>query len=492
MDMQFPKVSCSWLGLAGGDIKTMEQTLEVKLPDNLPDIGKVLCGWGQALVRSKQWNRDAVGLSGGVMAWVLYLPEDGSELRSVECWIPFQAKWDIPEREHDGVILADCSLLGVDGRSLSARKLMVRCNVALTARAMVEVRQDIAEAPQKAEGLELRKQDYSVLLPREAGEKMLSLEESVGSPGGWQPQKLLHYCIHPQVTDCKLMADRAVFRGSAMGHALCRAEDGQLHGWDFEIPFSQYSELDREYGPEARLQVTMVPTGLEMELGENGNLEVKGSLIGQYLVMDSQKIEAVTDAYSPEREVTLETVLLELPGVQEVSPERWQAAGAYPAELSQVLDCGFFPEPPQPRLYGTQHSADLTGKWQIMGQDSDGGFRCETAAWQETWELPEGEEAALWLWQSEKTTASAGTVHTGMDGAGYLRQAVTIPMVTGVSLGQPRAKAEDRPSVVLRKADGQGLWEMAKKNGTTVEKIMDANSLTQEPEKGTWLLVPVP
>ncbi len=486
MDLQFPKTPCSYLVDVGGAEKTLEQTLELKLSDDMPDIGKVLCLFGQAVIRSKQWNRDSVGLTGGVMVWAMYQPEDGSGIRSVEGWIPFQARWDIPEQEHDGVILASCYLQAMDGRSLSARKLMARANVTLCCRAMSQKQVDICQSEGVQEDVQLRKQDCSVLLPREAGEKMLSLEETITAPAGSAPKKLLHYCLKPQVADCKLMADRAVFRGSAQGHVLYRCEDGSIRTWELDLPFSQYTELEREYGEEARLQVNVLPTGLEMELGEDSSLHIKASMIGQYLVFDNQNFQVATDAYSPDREVKAELTQLELPQVTDLIKMELHADGSNAGP--GVMDWGFSLNTPQIREEAGVLTAQLAGAWQHMTEDGDGNVTAQSVPWQESRELGAGEQARLFAWQSQQSTPDQAQIAL----QGYAQEMLTLPMVTGLSMGKEKEKDEDRPGVVLRRYGDQSLWELAKQYATTQEKILDANGLTGEPEQGSWLLIPVP
>ena len=49
------------------------------------------------------------------------------------------------------------------------------------------------------------------------------------------------------IIDQKVMSDKVVFRGAANLHALLRTGDGELRCTDFELPFSQYTDLAREY-----------------------------------------------------------------------------------------------------------------------------------------------------------------------------------------------------------------------------------------------------
>ena len=121
MEMRFDKIPVAYLQKLTGQLRAQEETLEIRLPDGMPDIGRVLGAWGQVIVRGKEWNGDSMSVSCGVMVWVLYIPEDASGVRSVEAWLPFSMKWDLPETRHDGKILSSCLLRSVDARSMSAR-----------------------------------------------------------------------------------------------------------------------------------------------------------------------------------------------------------------------------------------------------------------------------------------------------------------------------------------------------------------------------------
>ena len=70
---------------------------------------------------------------------------------------------------------------------------------------------------------------------------------------------------------------------------------------------------------------------------------------------------------------------------------------------------------------------------------------------------------------------------------------MAVPAVTAARLGEPRGAGEEsRPSVVLRMpAPGEGLWDIAKAHGTTMEQILQANELEGESLPfGRMLLIP--
>jgi hypothetical protein len=48
-----------------------------------------------------------------------------------------------------------------------------------------------------------------------------------------------------------------------------------------------------------------------------------------------------------------------------------------------------------------------------------------------------------------------------------------------------------RPSLILRRANGEDLWTIAKNCGSTVEAIEKANGLQQAPMPDQMLLIPI-
>ena len=102
MEISFENRKLPYLNTVMRQLQTQEQTQQVRLSDTMPDVDKVLMGWGQILLRGKEWRGNVVQVSGGVKAWVAYLPADGTPIQCVETWMPFQMKWEIPDTDRDG------------------------------------------------------------------------------------------------------------------------------------------------------------------------------------------------------------------------------------------------------------------------------------------------------------------------------------------------------------------------------------------------------
>ena len=135
MEFQFQKTGFPCLKEVLREPKNQEQTQELRLPEAYPDVGRVLGAFGVPVLRGKEWRRKEIGVSAGITVWVLYVPEDGSEVRSLQTWVPMEFVWDLPETDRDGTIRVSLLLRGLDARSVSARKILIRGELSALAEA---------------------------------------------------------------------------------------------------------------------------------------------------------------------------------------------------------------------------------------------------------------------------------------------------------------------------------------------------------------------
>ncbi len=498
LELQFNKTTLPYLRMVTQQVQNQEQTQEIRLTDGMPDIGHVLASWGQLLVRGKEWRGSGMSVNGGVMTWVLYAPEDGGQPQCVEAWIPFQMKWDFPDSEHDGFICVQPLLLGVDARSTSARKLMVRAGISILGEAAVNGETELYTPADVPEDVQLLRKTYPLLLPKEAGEKAFTLDDVLRFPASApQPERLIRYGVQPTLVEQKVMADKVVFRGAANLHVVYIGTDGQLYSWDFEMPFSQFAQLENDYSPEATACVNLAVTTLELDKAEEDQYTWKTGITAQYMIYEPVTVEAVEDAYSPSRTVVPRLEMLDLPAVLDIRSETWQPEKTMDFDGARVVDAAFYPE--HPRLYREedQVTAELGGTFQLLGYDGSGELVGATKRWEGSKSIPADVSAKVQASVQPNATTVSTVTGDGASLSTQLPMTATfvamqgIPMVTGLEMGEAVAPDPDRPSLILRRAGESSLWEMAKQSGSTVAAIQSANSLQQEPDPGQMLLIPV-
>lgn len=482
MELQWNKKSCPYLQTHIHQVQSQEETMELRLPEELPDIGRVLCAWGQSVIRGKQWRGDGMTVSGGVSTAVLYQPEDGSAVRCVEGWLPFQAKWNFPQTRREGAMRVSCMLRGVDARTISARKMMLRANVSLLGEALEPAEAEICVPGELPDGVEVLTNVYPAVIPAEAGEKQFRMEEEIHLPG---VSKWVSFTLQPEINEQNVVGSRVVLRGTGHLHYVCLDEAGEIRTGDQQIPFAQFVELDREFDADATTDILLCLSALEPELIEDG-VRIQGNLTAQYLVKDRVLLEIAEDAYSPERELSVTTETLKLP--MELDSSVRQLETACPCREGQPLDMVFLPEQPLQYREGDMIHLELSGQFCCLYRDAEGNLQSVGEDWNDSLTLPAAENTQIKTYVQSIEPAGSG-VRVGLNVQVWTDQ--NIPMVSALTVGEMRPKDAQRPSLLLRRMDADSLWELAKASGSTVNAIRKANQLTQEPVQGQMLLIPV-
>lgn len=494
MDLKFNQNVLKCLQSTAREYQTQEQTQEIRIPEGMPDIAMVLACWGQPVLRGKEWRSDQVGITGGVMAKILYLPEEDSPPQVLEAWLPFQMKWTIPAGQQDGTMQVIPCLRSADARVLSARKLMVRTNVGMLMEALTPAEFTLYQPDNIPDDVQLLTNRYYLTLPVEAGEKAFGLDEMLELPAS-EPklERIVYLGLLPQVLEQKVLADKLIFRGLCVAHLLYRGSDGQLYSRDFDVPFSQYAELSGEHAPEATVQVLPALTNLELEQTPEGAVHLKAGLSGQYVIHDRIPADLVQDAYSTGRTVEPVMEQLRVPAILEQSIQSVNAQADPMVDVMRSVDVAFWREQPYVARDGMYMEADLGGTFQMLYYDPEGQLQSAQTRWEDTLRFPAGEDTAagVTLQIGGRPQYSAGMLHADLLAQTAVTSGQGMDMVTGLQLGEISQPDPDRPSLIVTKAGGDSLWQIAKDNGTTVDAIRTANGLSDEPATESILLIPI-
>jgi len=495
MDIQFEQKTIKCLHTILQQTAIREETQELRLPDQLPDVGRIMGCYGQYVVRGKEWRSNGMSVSGGIMVWVLYIPEGSATPVSLESWIPYQHKWDFPESQRDGFICVQPSILAMDARSVSARKIIVRATVGLMAKAqnMAHENYYVPDAPD--EDIQLLKHTYPMELPMEFGEKVLTIEETIPL-GDSHPnvEQILCFELSPVIEEHKVMVTRLVYKGKGNLHLLYLS-DGKVHSWDGQVSFSQYADLDREYTNHSSARIQPVMTNLEVDYLD-GALAVKASAAVQFTIFDRFMMEVVEDAYSTKRSVETSKKSWAMPVQLQSITQNMELQQSISEPVGQVVDIhSFLQEPLISRSDTTV--LDVEGDMNVLYYDMEGELQGYSAKAHSSMPMMTDDDAFLC---ANVRLESPGSWKASGEGLTVMQQVVATldftskngpEMVYELNVGEQQEGNPDRPSIIIMRCKDQVLWDIAKESGSTVDAIREVNHLDGDPEPGQLLLIPV-
>lgn len=497
MELPFEKTVCRYWKQKLYTLVNREETQELKLPDSMPDVGRIISSWGQVILRGKDWRDRGVGVNGGVMVWILYSPEDGGALQRLESWIPFQVRAELPEPGEDGVIRVEPFLVNVDARAASSRRLVLRAGVSLLIQALVPDEMELFRLGELPGDLETRVERYPFLLTREAGEKAFLVDEELSLPDRMpEVEQLVYYRMDPEILEQRVLGSKAAFRGMGNFHVLYIDQDGRLNSHDFQVPFAQYVDLDGEYEEDAEVNCLLCVTSLELDPEPDKGLRLKCGMVSQHMVNAREQVELLQDCYSPVREVLLEKQLLSVPAWLDRQTRRLDLTGSVTGSEGAPVDMIFFPDPPDVKVRSGAADVEQGGTFRLVLMDPAGQYASRSDRASQSIRMDT--ECQTVCFPSGGGTASirqeGGSWRTDTQVALDLKSLCiqSMEMVTGVKLGQERTPDPERPSVIIRcRSREESLWDMAKRYGSTVGAIRRINRLEGEPEEERLLLIPV-
>ena len=105
---------------------TREETMEVIVPDSMPDILRVADADAMPFMRGKDADAGRMTVSGIADAVILYTPESGEGVKKLDISIPFSATCENAEITTDCLLTAIVTLSSIEAKAINPRKLLIK------------------------------------------------------------------------------------------------------------------------------------------------------------------------------------------------------------------------------------------------------------------------------------------------------------------------------------------------------------------------------
>lgn len=503
MELNIQNSPLTYLKCVLQEVRRQEETAETVVPDTYPDIAAILDSNACAVIRGKDCRMGSLTISGGVKGGILYRPEDGSWPRCLEFYIPFSLKFENPSLTEQAQVLSDVRVTAVDGRMINSRKALLRVNLSCCITAYERAEETLYALGNVPEFLRLRQMDYAVELPLETAERSFLISDTLEIPAGNPAvEQLCKLNCQLELTDQKLVGNKAVFKGLARCKMLYQSEDHNLYVQEFQLPFSQYCELTADYDEDEQVELLPVITGYDLELespsdARKGYLNIHALI--QCVVHGKRRFQAVQDAYCTQG--TLQPVWQEfslsgtLDRPQTTQTVRHHIAG----EFRQVLDCDTYADHPMAARSQDAVVINVPVSLHILGYDQNGAFCAAVGKESGSYELPLAENAQCLPRLESVGNTFVSSASDGVDARTEItiRAACTagqaIRALAAGTLEGENVRNTAGPSVILRRAKkGSNLWDIAKAAVANEETLRQANGLEGEQlSEDRVLLIPV-
>ena len=498
MELSFENKTLSALCEAAHLMKTVQETGETVVPDTNDDIGRIVSVRTNILLKSKENTAHGVNVGGEAEATVLYITESADAVSFVKLSKSFSIEFDVPDISDDAQTQIMLSLADTQARVINPRKISLTFSI--TGELSVYTRESMISRTLLPEnlsekGIHVKNESSELSMVCAAVERSFAVSEQFSFPSGKSaPERLISEKAEFCISDTQIIGTKAIARGELKIEAVYLSEDKSFPmKAEFSTPFSQIIETGEEQTEQCVSRIELCSQFFELADAANGekmlNAEIHALL--EVTCYSRGKCAYIADAYSnllPCSCTWQSMKQLEQLDINKIKP-------ASDEKLMVSEDCAdilsILPLVSQPVVNDGRISADV---YLDIVYRSVQGELCSVRKTVSVQGECESREIRLVAWRLAdvylRTDGGLVDCHIALE-MQYIREKY-VEKTTVVSLELNEEEPYDFssfPTVTIVRAEGNELWDYARKYHSSVEEIEAVNG-KEESYKGKLLLIP--
>ncbi len=486
---------------------------DVIVPDTKPDIREILLADANAITQSCEYRNGKLFVSGTVFFKILYRPDaerDQGEMKSLSTSFGFSDSVDIPSGEellfHVNAATEHIGFTLVNSRKLSA-KVIVSLGICGECSKTFAPVTDISD-----QEIPCRKKTYEMEMPMGEARSCFKVTDFLTIPADMPDiEEILKMDVWASDATCKKMSGKGMLSGTLHVKTLYIGanEDCTTQVVSHEIPFTEIMEAE---GLDEDCAVCMTFSV------QDALYSVRGDMNGDTKIINAEILVCAELGYSKTMQQTMVDDCYGICGEVNCTYENFCVDRPVAKEQTTFLQTQVVPMEKKATLQEVVHvtckpimreacvEADgvhvrgtLVSFLLYREEGDDQPIKSAVTETDFDWKKQvdtKGNlvDCKLWLEDVQATRNNSEeaevTVALGLNLTVCDRQNVAV--VTNCALSPDESNGEKHPRLILYFAEeGDTLWGIAKRYGTTMEKIKDANNLqTDRFVGGERLLIP--
>ncbi len=481
-----------------------EETMEMIVPDTSPDVVRICFSDGCAYVKEKSVHGNDVSINGVVKGALHYFAEGDSKSRKLDVLIPFLHNFEHITVNERSECVASAELINMEVREINSRKLAVRAQVAICLKVYSEQEMEFScEIPEnKKYSIELLEKSMEIYAPVVIKENSFTVVDDIEiTQPGVQFDSLLNSNVQISCNEMKIIGNKAIIKGSAKIKCLYTTKDGGVSAYNYELPYSHIMDIDAT-DEECDLTVKLCLRAAEIEpahdmTGDTRYLTVNILVDACAIAYIKDSINIIDDLYSTSNILDTEIEEINVNKLCEHSSKRISVNETIQTanSIKRVIDTNVVLEPCKVKENKIINDAQI--KVYYIGEDDS--LYCATRKCQIECATDKNGDYS-YLCDTNVTGESANGVGKEISVRFFTDydirsiEKVKLKNIRTVKVFEKEKAEKEEASVIIKCVySDKSLWEIAKSNNTTMEKIADANGLDidETVAAGSMLLIPI-
>jgi nucleoid-associated protein YgaU len=486
-----------------------EETMEMIVPDALPDIQRIVDTDAIVFLRSKSTDAGKVSVTGVAAATVLYCPEGENGVRKIELEMPFTAATGGEEITQNTKVVSNVSVSSADASIVNPRKIVVRVDLMTDLSCYNDAELMISSGldDDGDAGIELQTDTLDITTTTGVREKTFVISDELTVPNTSPPVgDILKYRVSLMPDDTKVVGSKLILRGTAQTSLLYNPlGGGDMAKADFSTEFSQIVELENAVG-DGSFHIALMLTNAYLDAEQSPHnpegrvivLEIHA--VAQCVASEKKSISCISDMYSTKYKLEQATADYVFDSKKDSKASAvFHGVMETPTPVSRVAALNVHAGP----VTHTQtNTTVLRAPLNIsVIYVSDDGRTMSCVRQYDVEANAEVDPAAKC-----SATANCGKDIYGVAVGNGIELRIPVDFsvtettnrqlrsMTGLSYDEtsPLDHSKSPSLVVYRAARGDSLWKLAKKYNSTSRLILNANGLDNDENVGAGQLLIIP
>ncbi len=483
--------------------------IDFNLPDYCPEVSRILKCRAVPRIAAKSANGRSVTVDGGVTITLIYSDEDNM-INSYEYQYPFSKTFDSGVDLDSAVLDANVKCEYINCRAVTERKIdihgAISVNITARRRKNREIISDIDD-----ENIELMRAAAPATMPIGQSEKYVIVEEEL-EIGSSQPdiRCLVRYDADVSISECKLLAGKAIVKGEMAVSLLYRSDDGELQTFRSNIPFSQLLEIESA-GDDCICEATANIAYLEIKPKVSSSSPTRTFSLDAKLCLRAgasceNDVEVITDAYSRKYEASIlsdsvcfDKTVYNISDTFNIRKEIDFSSGS----ISAVYDIWVTANVDSVRFEGDCMMLNGTAVSNILAREESGMpvFYEKPIPFEYSFKIPiEGKnlkaDPKVSVTDVNYTISGSDKMEIGLkmavNAAVYECADMTIVSDIKINENEPLKQTRQGAMTVYFADPGESIWEIARKYLADISEIRRLNGISEDKlQNGQMILIPV-
>lgn len=468
---------------------------DIIVPDVKPDILSLIKVEGRPFITNIETQDGKVNIQGMVEIYAIYVADDEkSSLKGLNATLNFNENIEMKDCESGMIPIIKFNLSNLESKVLNGRKITVKCPLEISIKvikdAEIQVPKDIVDV----ENMQVLRENLILNSLVGRNNEIISINENVSLTETLPPIGEILSCNITIVNkDYKISYNKVLVKADAKVRIVYLADDEMESVNVFEtlIPFTGFVDIDginenTEFDIEYTLRnCSIKPIYQDMK---STAISVEAEINVMVIAHEKKSFTVIKDLYIPEKVLTSDTSIVELQqsNSNNVSVLRIDENLQIP-ELnnSKLLEVSASPTISDKKTMEDKFVLDGNVTVDILFYRLDKATvenkRIEIPFQQSIAKMGSGSDIRTEIVDLEYELNSSGNLKLNMNinVENDVMDSVTINAINSLEITNEN-KISPASVVIYPVKEGDSLWSIAKKFGTTIEDIKSANDLIDE------------